>query len=206
MTKYLVSFPGRAMDVPDEDMAAVGEAAHAELAAEALHDAVRAAVGFAVEPRRVRAAAGVGRITPASTTSAAGRTAATARVRTRAIRAPARAQHHHRHAQHAPLPHSWLPRSVDRPLTPAGRWMGHGPGPHAGVQLMVGAPPSFEGQHDSRYEHTPFVPVYGHAMPASAAMSASIHGPSRRRQSQSVGAQVVGRVSQQAVAGDGSGG
>jgi len=29
MTKYLVSFPGRAMDVPDEDMAAVGEAAHA---------------------------------------------------------------------------------------------------------------------------------------------------------------------------------
>ena len=29
MTKYLVSFPGRAMDVPDEDMVAVGEAAHA---------------------------------------------------------------------------------------------------------------------------------------------------------------------------------
>ena len=29
MTKYLVSFPGPAMDVRDEDMAAVGEAAHA---------------------------------------------------------------------------------------------------------------------------------------------------------------------------------
>ena len=29
MTKYLVSFPGPAMDVPAEDMAAVGEAAHA---------------------------------------------------------------------------------------------------------------------------------------------------------------------------------
>ncbi len=29
MTKYLVSFPAPAMDVPDEDMAAVGEAARA---------------------------------------------------------------------------------------------------------------------------------------------------------------------------------
>ncbi len=29
MTKYLVSFPASAMDVPAEDMAAVGEAAHA---------------------------------------------------------------------------------------------------------------------------------------------------------------------------------
>ena len=29
MTKYLVSFPGPAMDVPDEDMVAVSEAAHA---------------------------------------------------------------------------------------------------------------------------------------------------------------------------------
>jgi hypothetical protein len=29
MTKYLVSFPGSAMDIPAEDMAAVGEAAHA---------------------------------------------------------------------------------------------------------------------------------------------------------------------------------
>ena len=29
MTKYLVSFPGPAMDVPSKDMAAVGEAAHA---------------------------------------------------------------------------------------------------------------------------------------------------------------------------------
>ena len=29
MTKYLVSFPGPAMDIPDEDMTAVGEAAHA---------------------------------------------------------------------------------------------------------------------------------------------------------------------------------
>lgn len=29
MTKYLISFPGPAMDVPVEDMAAVGEAAHA---------------------------------------------------------------------------------------------------------------------------------------------------------------------------------
>lgn len=29
MTKYLVSFPGPAMDVPAEEMAAVGEAAHA---------------------------------------------------------------------------------------------------------------------------------------------------------------------------------
>ena len=29
MTKYLISFPGPAMDIPDEDMAAVGEAAHA---------------------------------------------------------------------------------------------------------------------------------------------------------------------------------
>ena len=29
MTKYLVSFPGPAMDIPDEDMAAVGEASHA---------------------------------------------------------------------------------------------------------------------------------------------------------------------------------
>ncbi len=29
MTKYLVSFPGPAMDTPDEDMAAVTEAAHA---------------------------------------------------------------------------------------------------------------------------------------------------------------------------------
>jgi hypothetical protein len=29
MTKYLVSFPGPAMDVPEEDMVAVSEAAHA---------------------------------------------------------------------------------------------------------------------------------------------------------------------------------
>ena len=29
MTKYLISFPGPAMDIPDEDMAAVVEAAHA---------------------------------------------------------------------------------------------------------------------------------------------------------------------------------
>ena len=29
MTKYLISFPGPAMDVPDEDWAAVGEASHA---------------------------------------------------------------------------------------------------------------------------------------------------------------------------------
>lgn len=29
MTKYLISFPGSAMDVPSEDMAAVGEAARA---------------------------------------------------------------------------------------------------------------------------------------------------------------------------------
>jgi len=29
MTKYLISFPGSAMDIPDEDMAAVGEAARA---------------------------------------------------------------------------------------------------------------------------------------------------------------------------------
>ena len=29
MTKYLISFPGSAMDIFDEDMAAVGEAAHA---------------------------------------------------------------------------------------------------------------------------------------------------------------------------------
>lgn len=29
MTKYLISFPGPAMDVPREDMAAVGAAAHA---------------------------------------------------------------------------------------------------------------------------------------------------------------------------------
>ena len=29
MAKYLISFPGPAMDVPDEDMTAVGEAAHA---------------------------------------------------------------------------------------------------------------------------------------------------------------------------------
>jgi len=29
MTKYLISFPGPAMDIPAEDMAAVGEAAHA---------------------------------------------------------------------------------------------------------------------------------------------------------------------------------
>jgi len=29
MTKYLISFPGPAMDVPDEEMAAVGAAAHA---------------------------------------------------------------------------------------------------------------------------------------------------------------------------------
>ena len=29
MTKYLISFPAPAMDVPDEDMAAVGEAARA---------------------------------------------------------------------------------------------------------------------------------------------------------------------------------
>jgi hypothetical protein len=29
MTKYLISFPASAMDVPDEDMAAVSEASHA---------------------------------------------------------------------------------------------------------------------------------------------------------------------------------
>jgi hypothetical protein len=29
MTKYLISFPGAAMNIPDEDWAAVGEAAHA---------------------------------------------------------------------------------------------------------------------------------------------------------------------------------
>lgn len=29
MTKYLISFPGSAMDVPNEQLAAVGEAAHA---------------------------------------------------------------------------------------------------------------------------------------------------------------------------------
>jgi hypothetical protein len=29
MTKYLISFPGPAMDIPKEDMAAVSEAAHA---------------------------------------------------------------------------------------------------------------------------------------------------------------------------------
>ncbi len=29
MAKYLISFPGAAMDIPDEDMAEVGEAAHA---------------------------------------------------------------------------------------------------------------------------------------------------------------------------------
>lgn len=29
MTKYLISFPGPAMDIPDEDRAAVGEASHA---------------------------------------------------------------------------------------------------------------------------------------------------------------------------------
>ncbi len=29
MTKYLISFPGSAMDISDEDQAAVGEAAHA---------------------------------------------------------------------------------------------------------------------------------------------------------------------------------
>lgn len=29
MTKYLISFPGSAMDIADEDMAGVGEAAHA---------------------------------------------------------------------------------------------------------------------------------------------------------------------------------
>ena len=29
MTKYLVSFPGPAMEIPEEDMAAVSEAAHA---------------------------------------------------------------------------------------------------------------------------------------------------------------------------------
>jgi hypothetical protein len=29
MTKYLISFPGPAMNVPDEDWAAVGDAAHA---------------------------------------------------------------------------------------------------------------------------------------------------------------------------------
>jgi len=28
MTKYLISFPGKAMEVPAEDFAAVGEAAH----------------------------------------------------------------------------------------------------------------------------------------------------------------------------------
>jgi hypothetical protein len=29
MTKYLISFPGPAMDMPNDDLAAVGEAAHA---------------------------------------------------------------------------------------------------------------------------------------------------------------------------------
>ena len=29
MTKYLIFFPGPAMDIPDEDMGAVGDAAHA---------------------------------------------------------------------------------------------------------------------------------------------------------------------------------
>jgi hypothetical protein len=29
MTKYLISFPGSAMDIPDEDMAAVSDASHA---------------------------------------------------------------------------------------------------------------------------------------------------------------------------------
>ena len=29
MAKYLISFPASAMDVPDEDMAAIGEASHA---------------------------------------------------------------------------------------------------------------------------------------------------------------------------------
>ena len=29
MTKYLISFPGSAMDISDEEMAAVGDAAHA---------------------------------------------------------------------------------------------------------------------------------------------------------------------------------
>ena len=29
MTKYLVSFPGPAMDIPDKDMPGVSEAAHA---------------------------------------------------------------------------------------------------------------------------------------------------------------------------------
>lgn len=29
MTKYLISFPAEAMDIPDEDWAAVGEASHA---------------------------------------------------------------------------------------------------------------------------------------------------------------------------------
>jgi len=29
MSKYLISFPAAAMDIPDEEMAAVGEAAHA---------------------------------------------------------------------------------------------------------------------------------------------------------------------------------
>src|SRR5262245_55490598 len=33
MTKYLISFPGSAMDVSDEDMAAVSEAAHAVIRA-----------------------------------------------------------------------------------------------------------------------------------------------------------------------------
>ena len=31
MTKYLISFPASAMDIPDEDLAAVSEAAHAVL-------------------------------------------------------------------------------------------------------------------------------------------------------------------------------
>jgi hypothetical protein len=39
MTKYLISFPGPAMDVPDEDWAAVGEAAH-----EIVREAKRAGV------------------------------------------------------------------------------------------------------------------------------------------------------------------
>lgn len=39
MTKYLISFPGPAMDVPDEDFAAVGEAAH-----EVIREAKRAGV------------------------------------------------------------------------------------------------------------------------------------------------------------------
>lgn len=37
--KYLISFPGSAMDIPDEEMAAVGEAAHAVIR-EAKHGGV----------------------------------------------------------------------------------------------------------------------------------------------------------------------